>query len=194
MVSKLRRDSQGLISVRIGNHEFPVALRVGRKVYRMCPVCGAIFSSATGWKKHIDAYHPEFFDYVSTLRIKELMEIKSGIAETGKSCIDKLIAMIPDDAEIYYIEYNGQGYDTVGVTDKKSLINYLDKFTCDDIKLRMVRRVKGVAMAGRSKVHKYFKVPTGEGKAVRFTINQNIIEAMIGNRIIKPLQTQKQRR
>ena len=193
MVSKLRREGQGLITVRIGNHEFPVALRVGRKVYRVCPVCGAIFSSSTGWKKHIDAYHPEFFDYVSTLRIKELMEIKD-IAETGKSCIDKLIVMIPDDAEIYYMEYNGQGYDAVGYTDKKSLINFLSKFKCTEIDLRMVRYVKGTALIGKKKkVNKYFRVPTGEGKAIRFTINQSIIEAMIGNRIIKPLQTQKQK-
>lgn len=187
----VRVESGNVIKIRIGNHEYPIAIKVGRMLYRVCPVCGAVFSSAVGWKKHIDTYHPEFFDYVSMLRIKELMEIKSGLAQTGKTCIDRLNALIPE-GKVYYIVFNGNRYETVGYVEKRALIEFLNRFTCSDIRLRMVSFSKGIARSGKTKVYRYFKVPISGNSAIRFTINQTIIEAMIGNRIIKPQPTTPQ--
>ena len=189
----VRVESGNVIKIKIGSHEFPIAVKVGRKLYRVCPVCGAVFSSATGWKKHIDTYHPEFFDYVSMLRIKELVEIKSGLAQTGKSCIDRLISLIPDGAAIYYYEDNGNGYNPVGYVDKRTLIEYLKQFTCRDIRLRMVRlSPRGIAYAGKSKVKRYFRIMVDKSKSIRFTVNGMLIDAMIGNGIIKKANTNEE--
>ena len=186
-----RVESGNVVKIRIGSHEFPIAIKVGRKIYRVCPVCGAVFSSANGWKKHIDAYHPEFFDYVSMLRISELMEIKSGLAQTGKSCIDRLNALIPNNAVIQYIEFRDGNYDVVGYVDKRKLLDYLNQFTCRDIRLRMVSYSKGIARSGRTKVNRYFKVPITKDRAIRFTISATLIDGMIAKKIIVT-QTQSQ--
>ena len=196
MVSKLRRESQGLITVRIGDHEFPVAIRVGRKIYRICPVCHNIFASANGWTKHMEKYHPEFFDLMLTYRLNELKELTkvTEASKTGKSCIDRLLAQMPEKAVIVYAEHNDEkgGYLPVGRVELNSLINFMKEFNCKELNIRYLAYDESThtLYLGKKVFHgkAYFRVYKDGKVILRFIFNERLMNAFIEKATLLPFK------
>ena len=78
-------EKKSVIGLKVGDIVMPIGIKVGRSLYRVCPVCGAIMSTATGWRKHMQKYHKEFLESVEKARRLELISIiktlKSSIVE-----------------------------------------------------------------------------------------------------------------
>ena len=197
MVNKLRRESQGLITVKIGDHEFPIAIRVGRKIYRVCPVCHNIFASANGWTKHMEKYHGEFFDMMLTYRFNELKELtKVTASKTGRECIDRLLDRLSgvDNPDVRYVEFNEKenGYEDVYKVDLKELIEFMKRFTCKELNIRYLYRDKttGALRIGNRyfRGSSYFRVLNRNGKVVvRFVFKQDLMDAFISKATVYPI-------
>lgn len=197
---RLRKGRNGLIVMHIGAAEFPIALRHGRRLYRVCPVCGAWFETATGWKKHIDTYHPDFFDFMTMLRLRELRSISLMVEAmskyTGKPCLDRLIMLISDlddNVDVQYIVYDsGAGHMHVhGLIDFDKFIELLRDFPCKEIGLKIVHIRNNAPYVGRSVVTRYFRfVVKGTNRALlRFTINDGLIDTVL-SKALKPMTNQ----
>lgn len=181
---KRQSERNNLIVMRIAGRELPIAFKDGHKVYRICPICGAVFETAKGWYKHINTFHPMFFDVVNALRLNELKNNNVDVEFTGKACIDKLIMLMKDVEYVEYYEYDHDKHVYNGIAiDKNEFIEFLKNFTCSELKIKYVKKMSDGMYVGRKMVDWYFAFGSGNYK-VRFIVNELIRNGII-NKIIQ---------
>ena len=68
-------DNSSLIVMDVNGVHYPIAIKVGRELYRVCPVCGSVLKSSTVWRRHVQRYHAEWFTLINAGRSWQLMPL-----------------------------------------------------------------------------------------------------------------------
>jgi len=185
-----------VISLKAGNIEVPILVKVSRKYLYICPLCFETFQHARTWKQHIKSQHPTYFKTIETLMIQALQQSISPQSPSPKKqqerpCVKTLRLLIGnnDKIQLFQWDYQRAKYVLYGSADKDEFIQFLNEnIDCNTLQL-VTKLQKGrdgfyYEIKGKKALKRlrYYQTPDA---SVTFTLNPTVTDMLLNNDIIQ---------